>query len=109
MLGEIIRKLAKIHENTETPSENGLCWAKRVEAKIDQSAIMNILTEAKEFDKIKLTKSTYKDNPRRSSTQTKMPAKQICEYYGSVSHHKLFFFHFLYRTPFVYYNIVFFY
>ena len=31
MLGEIIRELTKIHENTEITSEN-MCWVKRVEA-----------------------------------------------------------------------------
>ena len=83
MLGEIIRELTKIHENTEMTNENMLCWAKRVEAQRVQSAIMTNLTEAKEFDKIKLTKNTYKDSPRRSSAQTSMPAKQTCKYCGS--------------------------
>ena len=64
MLGEIIRELTKIQENTEITSENMLCWAKRVEAQRAQSAIMNSLTEAKEFDKLKIVKTTYKDSPR---------------------------------------------
>ena len=66
----------KINENTETTSENVLSWAKRVEAQRAQCAIMNILTEAKEFDKLKIVKDTYKDSTRRS-TQTKMPAKHM--------------------------------
>ena len=61
MLGEIIRELTKIHENTEITNENMLCWAKRVEAQRAQSAIMNNLTEAKEFDKLKIVKNPYKD------------------------------------------------
>ena len=58
MLAEIIRELTKIQENTEIMSENMLCWAKRVEAKKAQSAIMSSLTEAKEFDKCKIAKKT---------------------------------------------------
>ena len=68
MLGEITRELTKIHKNTEITSENVLCWAKRVEAQRAQSAIMNSLTEVKEFDKVKITKTTHTDSPRRSST-----------------------------------------
>ena len=58
MLGEIIRELTKIHEITEITSENVLCWAKRVEAQRAQYAIMNSLTEPKEFDKLKNSKET---------------------------------------------------
>ena len=46
-------------------SENVLCWAKRAEVQKAQSAIMNSLTEAKEFNKLKVVKSTHKDNPGR--------------------------------------------
>ena len=65
MLGEIIKELTKIHENEEVTSENVLSWAKRVEAQRAHSAIMNSLTEAKEFNKLKVVKSTHKDSPRR--------------------------------------------
>ena len=58
-----------------------LCWAKRVEVQRAQSAIINSLTEAKEFYRLKIVKKTYKDSPR-SSTQTKMPTKQSCTYCG---------------------------
>ena len=62
-----MRELTKIQENTEITSENVLCWAKRVETQRARSAIMNSLTEEKEFDKLKIVKNTYKDIPRRSS------------------------------------------
>ena len=52
MLGEIIWDLTKINKKTEITGENVLSWAKRVEAQRVQSAIINSLTEAKEFDKI---------------------------------------------------------
>ena len=84
MLAEIIKELTEIQENTEIISENMLCWAKRMEAQRAQSAIMNSLTEAKEFDKLKIVKNTYKDIPRRSSAQIKMPTKQTCRYCGSI-------------------------
>ena len=83
MLAEIIRELTKIRENTEITHENVLCLAKRVEAQRAQSAIMNSLTEAKEFDKLKIAKNKYKDSLRRSSAQTKMPTKHTCRYCGS--------------------------
>ena len=58
-----------------------LSWAKRVEAQRAQSPIINSLTEAKEFDKLKVLTITHKDSPRRH-TQTKTPTKQTCRYCG---------------------------
>ena len=52
MLSEIILDLAKVEENTEITSENILCEAKRVEAQRAQSAIINSLTDTREFDKL---------------------------------------------------------
>ena len=43
---------------------------------------MNSLTEAKEFDKLKVIKNMHKDSPRRHM-QTKMSPKQTCRYCGS--------------------------
>ena len=57
VLGEIIQELTKIKENEKkTMSKNMLSWAKRNEVQRVQSTIMNILTKAKEFDRIKVTK-----------------------------------------------------
>ena len=61
MLGEIIKELMKVHKNEEITSENVLSWAKRVEAQSAQSAIMNSLTEAKEFDKMGKPKKIHAD------------------------------------------------
>ena len=83
MLGQIIRELTKIHKNTEITSKNMLCWAKGVEAQRALSVIMSSLTEDKEFDKVKITKTSYKDNPRRSSAPKTMPTKQTCGNCGS--------------------------
>ena len=62
MLGEIIRELTK-KKNKEITSENVLCLAKRVKAQRAQSAIMNNLTEAKEFDKLKNNEETIYRQP----------------------------------------------
>ena len=79
MLGEIILELTKIKDNEEIMSKNVLSWTKRIKAQRVQSTIRNSFTEAKKFNKIKVTKNAYKDSPRRQ-TQTKMPAKQTCGY-----------------------------
>ena len=44
--------------------------------------VMYSLMEAKEFDKIRISKNMCKDNPRRSA-QSRIPTKQICRYCGS--------------------------
>ena len=83
MLGEIIWELTKIHENEKIMSKNVLSWAKRVKSQRAQSTIMNSLTEAKEFDRLKMIKKNmHKDSPRKH-TQNKMPTKQMCRYWGS--------------------------
>ena len=74
MLGEIIQELTKIHENTEITCENVLSWAKRVDTQIVQSA--------KEFDKLKVVRNSYKGSIR-GPTQTKMTTEHMCRYCGS--------------------------
>ena len=44
---------------------------------------MNSFTEAKEFDKLKIMKNTYKESIRRSPTLTKTPTKYMYRYCGS--------------------------
>ena len=83
ILGETIQELTKKHENEKKiTSKNVFSWAKRFKVQRAQSLIMNKLTEAKEFDKLKIVKNMHKDNPRRS-TQAKTPTKQTCRYCGS--------------------------
>ena len=62
MLPEIIRQLAKAEENADITSEQVLGWEKRVEAQRTQSAIMDSLTETKEFDKVKIEKGGLRYN-----------------------------------------------
>ena len=82
MQGKIIKELTKICEKEEITGENVLSWAKRVKVQRVQSTIMNSLIEVKEFDKLKVVKSTCNGSPRRYM-QTKMPTKQTCRYCGS--------------------------
>ena len=44
---------------------------------------MNSLTEIKEFDQLKMTKTAYEDSPRKPSVHIKMPTRQTCRYCGS--------------------------
>ena len=53
MLAEIIWQLTKAEENKIMTSEQVLAWSKRVEAQRAQSAIINSLSETKDFDRIK--------------------------------------------------------
>ena len=72
MLGEIIRELTKVITGSVITSENVLACTKRIEVQSAEAAVMNSLTEAKEFDKIKIAKNTCKGNPGRS-TQVSTP------------------------------------
>ena len=61
MLGEIIREITKVKIDSIIKNENVLAWAKRFKGQRAQSVVINSLTEAKEFDKIKISKNTHKD------------------------------------------------
>ena len=50
-------ELTKVCENEEITSENELSWAKRVGVQRAQSIIINSLTGAREFDKLKVVKT----------------------------------------------------
>ena len=79
MLGEIIRELTKVNTGSVITSESVLAWPKRIEVQRAQAVAMDNLTEAKEFDKIKISKNMHKDNLRRS-TQVITPRKLKCRY-----------------------------
>ena len=64
MLEEVVWELTMIHENKKITTENVSSWAKRVNVKRAQSAIMNSLTETKELNKLKLAKSQRERNPQ---------------------------------------------
>ena len=83
MLGEIIRELTKVKVNNTINSETVLLWAKRVEVQRAQVAVMSSITERKEFDRIKASKRSHKDAPKKT-TQAKVPMRQLCGYCGSM-------------------------
>ena len=77
MLGEIIKELTATRGNDHITSGNVLAWAKSVEAQRVQASVMNSITESKEFDKIKVSRSMHKESPKRTA-QSSTPARQVC-------------------------------
>ena len=80
MLGETIGELTKVKENGTIMNENVLAWAKIVEAQRAQSVVMNSVTEAKEFHKIKVSKCMQGQSQKK---HTKTSTKQTCRYCSS--------------------------
>ena len=64
MLGEILKELMASRSNDHITSGNVLTWAKRVEAQRAQADAMNSITEQKEFDKIKVSRTIHKESPK---------------------------------------------
>ena len=82
MLGEIIRELTKVKVNNTINSETVLAWAKRVEMQRVQAAVLNTLTESRQFDKIKVSKRAKEDTTRPMVGW--MLQWQPCQYCGKV-------------------------
>ena len=85
MLGKIIRELTKLKADNTINSETVLAWAKRVEVQRAQAAVMNRITETKEFDRIKMSKRFHKDGPKKN-TLARAPTRQLCGYCRSRYH-----------------------
>ena len=78
MLDEIVRELMVKNNSKQTNIEDVLLWAKQTEAQRAQAAILNDITEAQKFDKVKLvqkpkgrqevetTRHTYQRHPCKS-------------------------------------------
>ena len=69
MLGEIIRELAKVKVNNTINSETVLAWAKRVEMQRVHTTVISSITETKEFGRIKVSKRSHKDAPKKLHRQ----------------------------------------
>ena len=82
MLGEIIKEIRAARGNDHITSGNVLAWAQRAEAQRAQSAVMNSITEFKEFDKIKVSRSMCKESSKRPA-QSSTPAWYMCRYCSS--------------------------
>ena len=61
MLEEIIKELMVTNNDDHMTSGSVLALAKRVEAQIVQAAVLNMLTESRQFDKI-----MYQREPRKT-------------------------------------------
>ena len=76
MLVERISELTKAEENANVKSEQVFAWVKRAEAQRAQSAVINSLSEMKEFDKLQKVWDKQNQNERKLHTPVKMPAKE---------------------------------
>ena len=64
MLEEIIKELMTTKNDDHITGGGVLPWAKRVEAQRAQAAVLNTLTESRQFDKVKISKRTKDDKAR---------------------------------------------
>ena len=64
MLEEIIKELMATKNDDHITSGGVLAWAQRVETQRAQAAVLNTLTESRQFDKIKVSKKTKDDQAR---------------------------------------------
>ena len=70
MLEEIIKELMATKNHDHITSGGMLAWAKRVEVQRAQAAVLNTLTESRQFDKVKISKKTRDDKARAPVNQT---------------------------------------
>ena len=77
MLEKIIKELMATKNNDHITSGGMLAWDKRVEVQRAQAAVLNTLTESRQFDKIKISMKGKGDKPRAPVNQTTLTAMQI--------------------------------
>ena len=70
MLEEIIKELTAINIDDHITSGGVLAWVKRVEGQRAQAAVINTLTESRQFDKMKVSKRAKEDTTRAPVGQT---------------------------------------
>ena len=84
MLEEIIKELTATKNNYHITSAGVLAWAKRVEAQRAQAAVLNMLTESRQFDKIKISKNVKDNKTKTPVLQTTL--QKLCRYWGGIHH-----------------------
>ena len=67
---EMIKELTATKNNDHITRGGILAWAKRVEAQRPQAAVLNMVTESRQFDKIKISKRVKDDRTRTPVHQT---------------------------------------
>ena len=82
MLEEIIKELATTRNNDHVTSGGVLAWAKRVEVQRAQVAVLSIITESRQLDKIKVSRkvSESKTTPVQQNNKSWQP----CRYCGMI-------------------------
>ena len=81
MLEEIIKELTASNNDDHITSGGVLAWAKWVEVQRAQTAVLNTLTESRQFDKVKILKNKTKEDTARAPSNWTMQW-QLCRYYG---------------------------
>ena len=88
MLEEIIKELTTAKNDDCMTSEGILAWAKRVEVLRAQAAVLNTLTESRQYDKIKVSRKV-KESKKHSPRQCQAYGK-TCTEYNKIGHfHKV--------------------
>ena len=83
MLDEIVRELTEKNNIEQIKGEDILLWARRIEAQRAQAAILNDITEAQKFDKVKLVQ---KPKGRQEAETTRHTyQRHPCKYSGGKS------------------------
>ena len=82
MIVEKIKELTQMEENANVTIDQVLTWARRVKPQKTQSALLNILNETKDFDKISTRKRVQRQIEVQPQEQTRMTMKHKCGYCG---------------------------
>ena len=81
MLEEIIKELTTSKNDDCITSGGVLVWAKRVETQRAQVAVLNTITESRQFDKIKVSRKVKESKTKIPMHQSSTP-QQPCRYCG---------------------------
>ena len=81
MLEETIKELMATNNDDCITSGDVMAWAKRVEVQRAQAAVLDSLTESKQFDKIKVSDKARDNKPRTPANQ--VTQQQPCRYCGA--------------------------
>ena len=82
MLEEIIKQLTATNNDDHITRGGVVAWKKRVEVQRAHTAVLNTLTELRQFNKIKVSKRAKVDTARAPVGQ--MSQQQQCQYCGGV-------------------------
>ena len=84
MLEEIIKELTATKNDHHITSGGVLAWAKRVEVQRAQTAVLNMLTESRQFDKVKISKKKKKKKDITRAPGSWTMQWQPCTFCGGI-------------------------